>query len=77
MLFKKIRFYGMHRFTISTCETLPQLNDNITTQVNKGKGYHQGIRTVKTFEFENKRVDAIKWDKVLRMDQVKFVEDSL
>ena len=54
MLTKKIRFYSMHHFTISTFEIVPQLNDNIRTRVNKSKGY-QEIRTVKTFEFKNKR----------------------
>ena len=54
MLPKKIRFYSMHHFTISTFEIVPQLNDNIRTRVNKSKGY-QEIRTVKTFEFKNKR----------------------
>ena len=54
MLPKKIRFYSMHHFTISTFDIVPQLNDNIRTRVNKSKGY-QEIRTVKTFEFKNKR----------------------
>ena len=30
MLPKKIRFYSMHHFAISTFEIVPQLNDNIT-----------------------------------------------
>ena len=28
----------MHHFTISTCETVPQFNDNLMTQVAEGKG---------------------------------------
>ena len=28
----------MHRFTISTCEAVPQFNDNLMTQVAKSKG---------------------------------------
>ena len=43
----------MNRFTISPCDVVPQFNDNSKTQLNKGKVY-QGIRTPKTFEFENK-----------------------
>ena len=76
MLPKRIRFYSMHHFTISTFEIVPQLNDNIRTQVNKGKGY-QEIRTVKTFEFKNKRGDAIKWDKLFKNGSNKICERQL
>ena len=46
-------FYGMHRFMISTCDTVPQFNDNLRTEFNEGKRY-QGIRIIKIFEFENR-----------------------
>ena len=39
----------MHRFTISTCETVSQM-----TKFNERKGY-KGIKTIKIFEFENTR----------------------
>ena len=29
----------MHRFTISSCETLLQFNNNLSVQFNEGKGY--------------------------------------
>ena len=47
---------GMHCFTISTCETVPQFNGNLRTQFNEQKG-HQRIRTIKTFQFEHARND--------------------
>ena len=42
----------MHRFTISTCDTFPQFNDDLRTEFNEEKSY-QGIRRIKTFEFQN------------------------
>ena len=42
----------MHHFTISICDVVLQFNDNLTAHFNEK--VYQGIRTVKTFEFENK-----------------------
>ena len=41
----------MHCFTISTCESVPHFTDKLRTKFNQWKKY-QGIRTVKTLEFE-------------------------
>ena len=41
----------MHRFTISTCDTFPQFNDDLRTEFNEEKSY-QGIRRIKTLSFK-------------------------
>ena len=42
----KILFCGMHRFTISSCETLLQFNNNLRVQFNEGKGYQGEKRKI-------------------------------
>ena len=49
----------MNRFSISTFETVPKFTENLRTQFVEWKCY-QGIRTVKTFEFENARSNVKK-----------------
>ena len=38
--------------TISTCQAVPQRNDNVMNQINEGKGYGR-IKTIIILEFEN------------------------
>ena len=62
----------MNRFSISTCETVPKFAENLRTQFVEWKCY-QGIRTVKTFEFENARSNVKKccdhWEKSKTISQ--------
>ena len=44
---------------ISICETVPQFNNNLTTQFNEGKGY-KGNGSIRIFEFENTKNDVKK-----------------
>ena len=57
MLFKKRLFRS--NFSISTCETVLQFNENSRTQFIEGKGY-QRIRTVKTLSLKKARSNVKK-----------------
>ena len=65
----------MHRFAISTCETVPQFNQNLRTQYIEETGY-QGIRTVKTLSLKIQEATSKKcdhWEKSKTVCQINQI----
>ena len=60
IILSKKFFSGMHLLTTSICETVPQFNDSLVTQFNKGKGWEQIRKNFWVWKYKKRHQKALQ-----------------